>query len=474
MEQLNKQKNTVNKAFIFAGLLLLLAGMIWGITGALQYLFPGLLKETLSFEKVRPLHVSSMIFWIIMAASGSVITYLQQHTGRGMYAPLLLRIQFLVFAISIVAILVSYFLGIFGGREYWEFHPLLAIPVVSGWILFLYNFFRTVGFLKNQPVYVWMWLTGIVFFLFTFLESYAWLIPGFRNNIVRDMTVQWKAYGSMVGSWNMLIYGSSIFLMDKITGRKTYSYSAIAFALYFTGLFNLMFNWGHHIYTLPTPGYVKHISYVVSMTELAILGWIIFKWRSSLEFAKKNFHDISCRFLTAADGWVFLTLILAIFMSIPGINIYTHGTHITVAHTMGATIGINTFILLAISWDVLGDTCMPYTGFAKMLNRGYWMVNISLLFFWISLIAAGILKAKWQMNPLRIPFSSMMLQLRPWFWVFFAAGTAMTVGFFMILYPLLKNYIVCYWKQKATGREKVNSNQIVRVPNTKAIIKPLS
>ena len=72
----------------------------------------------------------------------------------------------------------------------------------------------------------------------------------------------------MVGSWNMLIYGCSIFLMEKISGERKYSRPLVAFVLYFTGLFNLMFNWGHHIYTLPTYPFVKHISYAVSMTEL--------------------------------------------------------------------------------------------------------------------------------------------------------------------------------------------------------------
>lgn len=60
-----------------------------------------------------------------------------------------------------------------------------------------------------------MWLTGLFFFLFTYMESYLWLFPYFRNNVINDMTVQWKSYGSMVGSWNMLIYGCSIFLMEK-------------------------------------------------------------------------------------------------------------------------------------------------------------------------------------------------------------------------------------------------------------------
>lgn len=138
------------------------------------------------------------------------------------------------------------------------------------------------------------------------------------------------------------------FLMDKISKTKTYGHSTIAFVLYFTGLFNLMFNWGHHIYTLPTHAYVKHISYAVSMTELFILGRIIYLWRASLSTAKKHFYSFSYRFLAAADVWIFLTLLLAICMSIPAINVYTHGTHITVAHTMGATIGINSFYYLLL------------------------------------------------------------------------------------------------------------------------------
>ncbi|MBK7605177.1 MAG: hypothetical protein IPI15_16690 [Saprospiraceae bacterium] len=52
------------------------------------------------------------------------------------------------------------------------------------------------------------------------MESYLWIFPYFRNNIVNDMTLQWKSYGSMVGSWNMLIYGSSIFLMEKSVAVK--------------------------------------------------------------------------------------------------------------------------------------------------------------------------------------------------------------------------------------------------------------
>lgn len=454
MEPFNSKQINVPKLFSLTALLLLAMGMIWGVTGALQYLLPGFLKPYLSFEKIRPLHVSSVVFWIIFGAMGAVLSYLQQHNGKKINTTRLLRIQFLLFAVTIPVILISYCVGIFGGREYWEFHPWLSLPITAGWILFLINFLKSVGSLKNQPVYVWMWLTGIVFFLFTFLESYLWVFPYFRKHVITDMTIQWKSYGSMVGSWNMLLYGSSIFLMDKINNHKKYSYSKIAFILYFTGLFNLMFNWGHHIYTLPTHTYIKHISYAVSMTELFILGRIVYLWRASLTEARKNFHLESYRFLAAADLWIFLTLVLAIAMSIPAINVYTHGTHITVAHTMGATIGINSFILLAISFDLLNDTCQPLEPFKKLFRRGYWLTNISLLVFWLSLIAAGVLKARWQMNPTQEVFQSIMQQLRPFFALFLASGTTLLLGILMTVYPLLRNQWVCYFKTNGERKER--------------------
>lgn len=446
MEPLNN-KLSVSKGFIIAGLILLATGMLFGLTGAFQYLVPAFVKEYLSFEKIRPLHVSSVVFWIIFAAMGSVLTYLQQYTGKKIRYPVLLKVQLFIFIASFLSILISYCFGVFGGREYWEFHPLLALPIATGWVLFIINFVKSIGSFKKQPVYVWMWLTGLFFFLFTFMESYLWIFPYFRNNVVNDMTVQWKSYGSMVGSWNMLIYGSSIFLMEKISGCKKYSHAPIAFLLYFTGLFNLMFNWGHHIYTLPTYPFVKHISYAVSMTELLILGRIIFQWRSSVSTVRKHYHHIAYRFIMAADIWIFLTLILAIAMSVPAINVYTHGTHITVAHTMGATIGINSFLLLAIAFDILKDTCVPISKSLKWLNRGFYMANISLFVFWISLIIAGILKAKWQMSEVKIPFSTMMHQIRPYFILFFISGITMFTGFYLILYPLLKNQILCNYKK---------------------------
>ncbi len=443
MGALRSEARTFPKAFIAMGLFVLAFGLLAGLLGGLQYIVPGFMKHHLSFEKVRPMHVSAMVFWIILSASGGALAYVVQHNPNRGYSLPLVRLQLILFFLAIVAILFSYCYGMFGGREYWEFPPVISLIIIAAWILFIINFLKALGSWKNQPVYVWMWLTGLFFFMFTFLESYLWLLPWFGNNVVNDMTIQWKSYGSMVGSWNMLMNGCAIFLLDKISGTRTFARSRIAFVLYFTGLFNLMFNWGHHIYTLPTHSYVKYISYGVSMTELFILGRIIYSWRSSLEAGKKFIHHVSYRFLLAADVWIFMNLVLAIAMSVPGINLYTHGTHVTVAHTMGAMIGINTFILLAIANDVLSDGCGLQKRFPGSVRYGLLVSNISLLVFWASLIAAGIAKAAWQMDENQVPFASMMARLKPYFISFVVSGTVLSAGLMMVIIPLLKLYFTC-------------------------------
>ncbi|MCO6460685.1 MAG: cbb3-type cytochrome c oxidase subunit I [Saprospiraceae bacterium] len=429
-----KDKKEVSFQFINTGLIFLVVAVSFGVLGALQYIITGLFRDNFSFAKVRPLHVSSAVFWILITSCGVVLYYMKE-VMNSIWSRSLARWQLIFFLIAMISILCSYILGIFGGREYWEFPPVLAIPFLFAWILFTINVFKSVRIYRRQPVYIWMWLTGAVYFLFSFLESYLWLIPNFRANIVSDMTIQWKSYGSMVGGWNMLIYGSSIYLMDKISGTKQYSYSKIAFLLYFLGLFNLMFNWGHHIYTLPTPKFIQYISYLVSMTELLILGRIIYNWRASLNTATKYYNILPFRFLFAADIWIFLTLLLAIGMSIPSINAYTHGTHITVGHTMGATIGINTFLLLAYVTDIF-KIHKPKA--VRRISTCLHIALVSLFVFWISLIIAGVIKADWQMHHPDEAFSIMMYNLRPYFITFFISGTILATCFIILVLFVFK------------------------------------
>lgn len=417
---------------------MLLLGLCFGILAAFIYLYPEFLKDSLGFISLRPLHVSSAMFWIIIGATGCVYNGLKIVAGK-MISTRLALAQWILWIIAVVGIFLSYFTHQFGGREYWEFNPVWALPIAGAWILFLFNFSKLITQVRKWPVYVWMWLTGTVFFLFTFSENYLWLFPYFREHFVTDMTIQWKVNGSLVGSWNQMLYGTAFFLMDRISGSKKVGKNNLAFAMYFLGLFNLMFNWGHHIYTLPTDKYIRYIGYVVSMTEWVFFAKIIYNWKGSVNDMQKHFHYFPYKFLMAADIWVFINMGQAILMSIPAINIYTHGTHVTVAHAMGTTIGINSMILFAACFEFLKPDMFKEIKPSKRINFVFWILQVSLLFFWLSLNMAGIKKGMWQLDEHQVSYSKMMHSLQPYFIVFVVAGIGLLMSFAALAVKLLKN-----------------------------------
>lgn len=427
-----KEENLIGLKFMRLGMLALAVGMFFGVIGGFQFLFPEFLRELL-FTKTRPLHVSLVVSWIFLVAIGGIYFYLPRQQNLKLWSFKAANIHFWVFVATGLAILLSYVTGKFGGREYFEFPAALSIPIFVTWLMFGVNYFRTVTKSKGTwPVYYWMWATGIIFFFITFCEAYLWMIPYFRESMIREIIVQWKSYGALTGSWNMLVYGTAIYVASRIAGDEETAKSKLAYSLYFLGLFNLMFGWAHHTYLVPSQTWIRTFAYIVSMTELLILGKILWDWRSSLQTFQKHKYCNAYRFMFAADIWVFVNLILALIISVPALNLITHGTHITVAHAMGSTIGINTMILLSSVFYVIREELPQHAhaGCTKQVQLGYWTANISLAVFFGALVLAGLGKGLYT----GASFQDMMLQIRPFLVVFAVSGISLMLGIWIVLW----------------------------------------
>lgn len=426
----------MQKIFIGFSLIMLLTTLFFGMVSSFAFLYPEFYNKFLPFYQLRPMHVSAALFWIISGAVACILslskeTFSSRENSAG-------KAFVVVWIASIVTVFIFYSFRKFGGREYWEFPPFLCIPILAAWLLLMRSYFKEWQKRERKtPLYVWMWTTGIVFFLFTFLEQNLYQIPWFREGFLRELTVQWKSNGAMVGAWNQMIYGSSLLLMVKISGDQQIARSKKAFFFYFLGLTNLMFNWGHHIYNLPTASWIRHVSYGISMTEWLFFINIIHGFRTKLSEQRKFRHLLTYRFLTASEYWVFANLCLALMMSIPAINRYTHGTHITVAHAMGTTIGINTMILLAtIGYILKIDKATSRQ--KEYIRKGTSIANLSLILFWLSLIVAGILKG-YRTVALQINnFQEMMAPVMKVLHVFSFAGVFLLIGLGMVALQFLK------------------------------------
>ena len=129
----------------------------------------------------------------------------------------------------------------------------------------------------------------------------------------------------------------------------------MAYWLFGIGLLNSFTNFAHHTYHLPQDHLIKWISFVVSMMEVAILCratydlYKLVRARDDLEFcaARGSF--------AASKYWTGAILLSSVLISIPPLNAIIHGTYAVAGHAMGATIGIDTMVLLgAVIW-ILGE-----------------------------------------------------------------------------------------------------------------------
>ncbi len=330
-----------------------------GLLGVLYYIpTVASVMQTLGirFASLRPIHTTFAAAFIFLGGVAVVHRYFEDVAGpMGNAERWRLRIQVILWAIAGIGILSSLLFGVFSGREYMGFHPIFSIPVLLGWLLFTWNFFAILGKgLLHRPVYVSMWAVGVLFFIYTFVEQHAWLLSSVFADPLTDIRLQWKATGTLVGSFNLLVYGSLVYIGVKITKCESYAYSRLAYALFGVGLLNSFTNFGHHTYHLPQHHLVKWISFVISMTEIIILARVV--WDIAAMVKSKCLVPVcSVRlFLAWTKWWTGYILATSILMSIPPLNALIHGTTVVMAHGMGAEIGIDAMALFAaISWIII-------------------------------------------------------------------------------------------------------------------------
>ena len=152
---------SVIRLYIVFALLMLLAALVFGLVATWAFLNPELYNRFLPFYQVRPFHVSAALFWILSGATCGIVLY--QNTELPFSAPgrKLAQVFMLSWMAVILIIFGCYALRIFGGREYWEFPPVICIPLLFIWLLLMLSYF--IPWLKAKgpkPLYIWMWSTG--------------------------------------------------------------------------------------------------------------------------------------------------------------------------------------------------------------------------------------------------------------------------------------------------------------------------
>ena len=346
--------------FMRGAVVALSIALIAGLLGIVYYI-PGVAAVMqdwgIHFTVLRPLHTTFVAAFIFLGGVAVVHRYFEDVAGPVTSGERFrLRAQVILWAIAGVGIAGSLLAGVFSGREYMGFHPIFSVPILLGWMLFAWNFVRHLGRgVLGRPVYVTMWTVGVFFFMYTFMEQHAWLIPGVFSDPIVDMRVQWKATGTLVGSFNLFVYGALYFVGCKLSGDERYAHSNLAYALFAVGLINSFTNFGHHTYHLPQSDGVKWISFIISMTEVILLFRVVSDIAAMVRARGSAVTDATQLFINAAKWWTGFILATSVLISIPPLNALIHGTTVVMGHGMGAEIGIDGMALFAAICWMLGE-----------------------------------------------------------------------------------------------------------------------
>ncbi len=443
--------------FIRGGLIAIAVTIAVGSLGAL-YSIPALApffqNVGVDLRQLRPLHTAFAAAWIFLGGVAVVHRWLQDHGGMATIGDRWrLRVQVLSWSIAGAGILLTLAFRIGSGREYVGFHPIFSAFILTGWLCYTWNFFRIAGpgFFR-RPLYLTMWGVGMLFFIVTFVEQHLYLLPGIFENPAQDLQVQWKATGTLVGSFNLFVYGAIIYISERISRDPGYGHSKVAYWLFSVGLLNSFTNFAHHTYHLPQDHLVKWISFIVSMTEITILCratydlYKLVRAREDREFCAARGSFAASKYWTAA------ILFSSVLISIPPLNAVIHGTYVVTGHAMGATIGIDTMVLLgALIW-ILGEHLRDREGptasdmlHSPTMRRLVVGLNVSVaaLVVWLHLSGTitGVIRAGFAPGEVYVPPA----WLPTWNGILFAATGLFVLLFFGMLLDRLIPVAFRYW-----------------------------
>lgn len=160
---------TVTKMFMFMTIVLGIVGMLIGVILAFQLAYPGVntilgegLAEYTNFSRLRPLHTDSVAFGFTLSGIFAAWFYIGQRVlkvsmAESKFLMFIGKLMFWLYAVGVVAIVVSLFMGITTSKEYAEFEWPIDIAIVIIWVLFGISIFGLIGIRREKSLYISVW-----------------------------------------------------------------------------------------------------------------------------------------------------------------------------------------------------------------------------------------------------------------------------------------------------------------------------
>ena len=425
-------------AFIASGTFWLLVGSILAIIASLKFNMPDWLVQQgwLTFGRVRPAHLNTVIYgWISMTGVG-VATWLWARLlktrlrGQG-----LLLTSVAIWNIGMVIGTIGILAGYSRAIE-WVEMPLLAFAfIVPAMAMVTAAFLLTLRERRVHHLFISVWYTGAAMLWGPFLVI-AFLLPIYSG--VPESTANWWYAHNILGLWiTPIALAAAYYLIPKVIGRPVYSYHLSYLGFWTLALF---YNWAgaHHLVGGPVPQWTTTVSIVFSM--MMIIPVVVVAVNHHLTVVghfKKVIYSPTLRFVVFGAMSYTAVSLQGSFQSLRAWQEITHFTQYTIAHSHLGVYAFATMILFGATYYIMPRVMEWEWESPRLVSIHFWTTGLGIGIYITALFIGGVIQGLQLLDP-DVAFLQIVEDLKPWFWVRSIGGTLMTIGHFVFAYLLYR------------------------------------
>lgn len=428
--------------FFFTAAAWLIVGSLLALIASIKLHTPEFWSdwEWLTFGRVRPAHLNTVIYgWSSLVGIG-VLFWLQARLSRTC-----LRYQKLLYIVGVVwnlAILggtLTLLTGRYSSVEWLEF-PVwtaailgLSFLVIMGTSLDLFRR-RTKG-----HVYVSQWyLFGAVFWFPALYVLGNLMIHLGGATGVAQATANWWFAHNVLGIWFTPIgLAAAYYFIPKVLGRPIHSYYLSLLGFWTLALF---YNWAgtHHLIGGPLPVWLTTVGTVASMMMFIPVITVAINHHMTMigHFHKLRFSP-TLRFIVFGAMSYTVVSFQGSLMALRTINETTHFTHYTIAHAHLGMYSFFTMTMFGAVYYIVPRLLGREWPSAALIKVHFWSSAIGMVLYFTGLSWGGWIQGE-LMNHSTTPFLEIVSELIPYLWSRSVAGTLMTVGHFA--------FVILLWK----------------------------
>ena len=429
--------NNIVRAFLYATIVFGMVGFLVGLTAAAMHFSPelpeyifgtddativslqsgnlqGLINShgTLGFGRIRMLHTSAVIFAFVCNGFFAGAYYsLQRLLKTRMYSDTLSWIHFWGWQLMIVAVVITFTMGINTSKEYAEHEWPIDILITVIWVIFGINMFVTILKRRVRHLYVAIW-----FYLGTWVAIA--MLHIFNNLEVPLSFTGWKSYSAYAGVKDALVqwwYGHNAvafvlttpvlglmyYFLPKAADRPIFSYK-LSIIHFWSLIFVYIWAGPHHLQYTAIPGWAQALGTGFSIMLIApswggmLNGLLTLRgaWDKVRENPILKFFvvAITCYGMATFEGPILATKTL---------NKIGHYTDWVIGHVHIGALGWNGFITFGMIYYLIPIMWRTKLWSVKLANWHFWLGTLGIIFYAVPLYIAGFTQGlMWkQFNP---------------------------------------------------------------------------